>query len=256
MPRLPASTRSAASGDLRRRAALTGTRATTVLVVEDDVDVRAVVVMILDNAGYDVVAVADGLSAIERLERDGPSLVLLDVMMPGISGIETLSRIRTSSTVPVILLTALGDERNKVRGLELGADDYVVKPFSPAELLARVHALLRRSRLAVTPPAVIEHGGLLKVDVGRREVWLRGRPVETTAKEFDLLAFLAASPGRVHTRPELLREVWHSSVEWQQEATVTEHVRRLRIKLEDDPERPTWLQAVRGVGYRFVVPES
>ena len=235
---------------------MTTTEATTVLVVEDDVDVRAVVVMTLDNAGFDVVAVADGLSAIERLEHDAPSLVLLDVMMPGISGIETLSRIRASSTVPVIMLTSLGDDRNKVRGLELGADDYVVKPFSPAELLARVQALLRRSSLASTPPAVIEHGELLKVDVGRREVWLRGKPLETTAKEFDLLAFLAASPGRVYTRPELLREVWHSSAEWQQEATVTEHVRRLRIKLEDDPERPAWLQTVRGVGYRFVVPDS
>jgi len=228
----------------------------TVLVIEDDPDVREVIVMALEAAGHRVLASADGLDGLDRLARDQPSLVVLDVMMPGISGLETLERIRVSSTVPTILLTSLGDERNKVRGLELGADDYVVKPFSPAELLARIHALLRRSAIVGRPPGpVIVHGDL-RIDVGTREVTVRGSAVDTTAKEFDLLAFLAAAPGRVFTRHQLLREVWQSSSEWQQEATVTEHVRRLRAKVEADPERPHWLQTVRGVGYRFAPADA
>jgi DNA-binding response OmpR family regulator len=221
-----------------------------VLVVEDDPDVREVVVMTFEAAGYRVVAAPDGLTALDRLADEEPALVVLDVMMPGITGLETLERIRARSTVPAILLTSLGDERNKVRGLELGADDYVVKPFSPAELLARVHALLRRSELVAQQSTLLVRGDL-RIDVGSREVRVGDAVVETTAKEFDLLAFLAAAPGRVFTRHQLLREVWRSSSEWQQEATVTEHVRRLRSKIEADPERPRWLQTVRGVGYRF-----
>jgi len=221
-----------------------------VLVVEDDPDVREVVVMTFAAAGYHVVAAPDGLTALDRLEDEQPALVVLDVMMPGISGLETLERIRSTSTVPAILLTSLGDERNKVRGLEIGADDYVVKPFSPAELLARAHALLRRSELVGQQAKVLVHDDL-RIDVAAREVRVGDALVETTAKEFDLLAFLAAAPGRVFTRHQLLREVWQSSSEWQQEATVTEHVRRLRSKIEADPDRPRWLQTVRGVGYRF-----
>lgn len=222
----------------------------TVLVVEDDPDVRGVVVMTLETAGFRVVAAADGLAGLERMQTEQPSVVVLDVMMPGMNGLETLARIRETSTVPAILLTSLGEERNKIRGLELGADDYVVKPFSPAELLARIHALLRRSEIVGQATRVIVHG-VLRVDVGAREVSVRGNRIETTPKEFDLLAFLAASPGRVHTRHQLLREVWQSSSEWQQEATVTEHVRRLRIKIEANADQPVWLQTVRGVGYRF-----
>ena len=222
----------------------------TVLVVEDDPDVREVVVMTLETAGYRVVAAPDGFVGLERMQTVQPSVVVLDVMMPGMNGLETLARIRETSTVPAIMLTSLGDERNKVRGLELGADDYVVKPFSPAELLARIHALLRRSEIVGQASQVIVHGDL-RIDVGAREVAVQGERIETTAKEFDLLAFLAAAPGRVFTRHQLLREVWQSSSEWQQEATVTEHVRRLRIKIEDNQEQPVWLQTVRGVGYRF-----
>ena len=222
----------------------------TVLVVEDDPDVREVVVMTLEADGYRVVAAGDGFAGLERLQAEDLAVVVLDVMMPGMNGLETLARIRETSTVPAILLTSLGDERNKVRGLELGADDYVVKPFSPAELLARIHALLRRSEISGQGARVITHGAL-RIDVGAREVSVRGERVETTAKEFDLLAVLAAAPGRVFTRHQLLREVGQSSAEWQQEATVTEHVRRLRIKIEANPEQPAWLQTVRGVGYRF-----
>lgn len=223
----------------------------TVLVVEDDPDVREVVMMTLQAAGYQTIGAVDGVEGVERALRDRPDLVVLDVMMPRQTGLEALAEIRHSSSVPAILLTSLGDERSKVKGLEIGADDYVVKPFSPAELLARIGALLRRSSMVAPAPArAIVHDDLC-IDTGAREVMVAGARVETTAKEFDLLAFLASSPGRVFTRHQLLRAVWQSSSEWQQEATVTEHVRRLRLKIEANPDQPRWLETVRGVGYRF-----
>ena len=208
----------------------------------------------LEVEGYEVLQAANGMEAFEHLASAtaAPDLVVLDLMMPAISGLEVLQNIRQNSTVPVIILSAMGSEENRVRGLQLGADDYMTKPFSPRELVARIQALLRRTSGATSAAAqqTIAYDGLT-IDLASREVWVRGDLVETTAKEFDLLAFLAANPGRVYTRHQLLREVWHSSSEWQQEGTVTEHIRRLRVKVEEDAERPRWLQTVRGVGYRF-----
>ena len=221
-----------------------------VLVVEDEEDIAALVVSALESDGFEVVSASNGMEAMERVEKDHPDLVVLDVMMPVISGLEVLQNIRQKGNTPVILLTALESEDNRVRGLQLGADDYIVKPFSVRELSARVTALLRRSGMSASTVPTIEYPGL-RIDLTGREVWVKGEMVETTAKEFDLLAFLAAAPGRVFTRHQLLREVWQSSSEWQQEGTVTEHVRRLRLKIEDDAEKPRWLQTVRGVGYRF-----
>ena len=222
-----------------------------ILVVEDEAEIRELVRFTLEVDGFTVFRAANAMEAFDLLERERPDLVLLDLMMPAISGLEVLQTIRSrNATLPVIILSALGSEDNRVRGLQLGADDYMCKPFSPRELVARVQALLRRTQGPSAAMATIAYDGL-RIDVSAREVWVRGQLIETTAKEFDLLAFLAANPGRVYTRHQLLREVWKSSSEWQQEGTVTEHIRRLRVKVEEDAERPRWLQTVRGVGYRF-----
>ena len=177
--------------------------------------------------------------------------------MPGVNGHDFLAEIRgRDDELPVIMLTAVLNEASKLQAFGLGADDYVTKPFHPAELTARVEAVLRRALRAraaagdLAAPRVVEAGGL-RIDLDGHRVWRDERIVELTAREFELLAYLASHPGRAFSRGELLSVVWHSSSEWQQEATVTEHVRRLRLKLEDDPDRPRWLQTVRGVGYRF-----
>jgi DNA-binding response OmpR family regulator len=222
----------------------------TILVVDDDGNIRHLVTTALENEGFHVVEASNGMEALERFDKDKPDLVLLDVMMPVISGLEVLQHIRHKDATPVMLLTGLGSEDNRVTGLQLGADDYMVKPFSVRELAARAIALLRRSGMTAATCPTIEYPGL-SVDLTGREVWVDGALVELTAKEFDLLAFLAAAPGRVVTRRQLLRDVWGSSTEWQQEGTVTEHVRRLRQRIEMDPENPRWIQTVRGVGYRF-----
>jgi two-component system, OmpR family, phosphate regulon response regulator PhoB len=225
--------------------------AAKVLVVEDEGEIRDLVSYTLESEGFAVLPAANGMEAFERLANETPDIVVLDLMMPAISGLEVLQTIRQkSAALPIIILSALGNEENRVRGLQLGADDYMTKPFSPRELVARIQAVLRRTNGATAAQTTINYTGLT-IDLAAREVWVRGGLIETTAKEFDLLAFLAASPGRVFTRHQLLREVWQSSSEWQQEGTVTEHIRRLRVKVEEDPERPKWLQTVRGVGYRF-----
>lgn len=232
----------------------TSRTAARVLIVEDEAELREMVTFTLEVEGYEVLQAANGMEAFEHLASTtaAPDLVVLDLMMPAISGLEVLQNIRQNSNVPVIILSAMGSEENRVRGLQLGADDYMTKPFSPRELVARIQALLRRTSGATSAAAqqTIAYDGLT-IDLASREVWVRGDLVDTTAKEFDLLAFLAGNPGRVYTRHQLLREVWHSSSEWQQEGTVTEHIRRLRVKVEEDAERPRWLQTVRGVGYRF-----
>jgi DNA-binding response OmpR family regulator len=191
----------------------------------------------------------DGATARRLLDDFKPDLVVLDVMLPSLSGFEVLSEIRRNGDLPVILLTARAEEADRVAGLELGADDYVVKPFSPRELVARVRSVLRRS----TPRPVsgpIEFDGV-EVDVGRRVAIVSGIPVELTAKEFDLLAFLVGHARQVFSRSDLLERVWGSSAEWQDPATVTVHIRRIRMKIEKDPQNPRWLQTVWGVGYRF-----
>ena len=224
---------------------------TCVLVVEDDPTVAEVVVRYLEREGYTVRAASDGLEALELAASRPPDLVVLDVMLPGIDGLEVCRRLRERAPIPVIMLTARGEEEDRVMGLELGADDYVAKPFSPRELMARVHAVLRRAREPLSgtePNGVIEADGLA-IDLGAREVRVRGELVSLTAKEFELLAFLAQRPRHVFRREDLLERVWGYT--YGDASTVTVHIRRLREKVEDDPSAPTRIATVWGVGYRF-----
>jgi DNA-binding response OmpR family regulator len=219
------------------------------VVVEDEAALRDMVCGILETAGFDALPASNGIEALHVLRELKPDLVLLDVMLPGQSGLEILEMVCRSGETPVILLTALDAEENKVRGLRLGADDYITKPFSSNELLARIDAVLRRStRLSLEDELSV---GDVRIDVLGREVWVAGDLVATTAKEFDLLTFLARRPGQVYTRRQIMQEVWGGlSVDWSLEGTVTEHVRRLRLKLGSGLDRPQ-IQTVRGVGYRF-----
>lgn len=226
-------------------------RGARILVVDDDEDVRGVAASALVAEGYEVIEVGSGMEAFAQLEGDPPDLVVLDVVMPGISGLEVLDHVRGEHpSLPVILLSGLGAEENIVRGLRLGAEDYMVKPVSPKVLIARVERTLMRRREIVGQARLLVYGSV-SIDTDAREVRRHGELVDLTAKEFDLLAFLASNPGRVFTRRQLLVEVWHSNSEWQQEATVTEHIRRLRRKIEADHNRPELIVTVRGVGYRF-----
>jgi DNA-binding response OmpR family regulator len=220
-----------------------------VLVVDDEPMVREVVTAYLERDGCKVTVADSGRAALEALRVSPPDLVVLDVMLPELDGLSVLTQLRRSSDVPVILLTARTEEPDRVLGLELGADDYVVKPFSPRELSARVRTVLRRSRTSPSN-ARLEFDDLT-IDGATREVTCRGEVLELTPKEFELLAFLAGSPRQVFSRAQLLEHVWDSSADYQDPSTVTVHVRRLRMKLERDPEHPRWLQTVWGVGYRF-----
>jgi DNA-binding response OmpR family regulator len=222
---------------------------TTVLIVDDEPIVREVVVSYLQREGFHTLEAADGDRAREVLEAETPNLVVLDVMLPGIDGLELCRWIRSRSQVPVILLTARGDETDRIVGLELGADDYVTKPFSPRELAARVRTVLRRSVQEPFSEDRLSFDGL-EIDSRRREVVKRGAPLVLTAKEFDLLWFLARHPRQVFSRDQLMGGVWgyEAAVDT---GTVTVHVRRLREKIEDDPAHPERLQTVWGVGYRF-----
>jgi DNA-binding response OmpR family regulator len=220
-----------------------------VLVVDDDHTVREVVVSYLRAHGHDVLDVADGEAALASM-RDLPAdLVVLDLMLPGIDGLEVCRRLRESGDVPVIMLTALGSETDRVVGLELGADDYVTKPFSPRELALRVDSVLRRT--ADSAPAVPERlvDGDLVVDSVRHQVTRDGEPLALTSREFDLLRHLVAHPGVAFSREDLLQQVWGWSIG--DHSTVTVHVRRLREKVERDPTLPARLLTVWGVGYRW-----
>jgi len=220
-----------------------------ILVVDDEPMVREVLVGYLKRDGYSVDEAANGQQALDLAAANKPDLILLDVMLPEVDGFAVLTRIRQTSTVPVILLTARSDEPDRIVGLELGADDYVVKPFSPREVMARVRSVMRRTH-AFPMPERLEFEGLT-VDGASREVERNGELIELTPKEFDLLAYLAASPRIAMSRAELLERVWDSSAEYQDPSTVTVHVARVRQKIEDDPESPRWITTVRGVGYRF-----
>ena len=226
--------------------------ASRVLVVEDDPTISEVVVRYLEREGLDVEAVGDGRDALDAAAAHWPDLVVLDLMLPGIDGLEVCRRLRARGPVPVIMLTARGDEEDRVLGLELGADDYVVKPFSPRELTARVRAVLRRAGATGVPDglgvAVIETGALC-IDIPARQVTMADVLVPLTAREFDLLVHLARSPRRAFTREELLERVWGYS--FGDTATVTVHVRRLREKVEANPSEPHHLVTVWGVGYRW-----
>ncbi len=226
------------------------TTSTRVLVVDDEPMVREVVTAYLEQDGYVVQSAATGTEALDVLRAGPPDLVVLDVMLPGVDGLEILRRLRAAADVPVILLTARTEETDRVVGLELGADDYVVKPFSPRELTARVRSVLRRARPVEEKPQRLEYDGLV-IDGNTREVIVRDEAVDVTPKEFDLLAFLAGSPRQVFSRGQLLTHVWDSSIDYQDPSTVTVHIRRLRQKIEDLPDEPRWLCTVWGVGYRF-----
>jgi DNA-binding response OmpR family regulator len=232
---------------------MTSTKA-RVLVIDDDPHIRTLVTRLLTHEGYEAVNAGSAEEGQAILASDPPDLVLLDVMMPRTDGIDLLTEIRTKSTIPVIMLTGLGEEADRILGLRSGADDYVVKPFSSGELTARIESVLRRSQPAASVD-VLRFGdpndGGLEINCTTRDVNVRGEPIALTAKEFDLLMFLARSPRQVFDRDQLLKQVWASSTDWQDPATVTEHVRRIRRKIEVDPERPRWLSTVRGVGYRF-----
>jgi DNA-binding response OmpR family regulator len=218
-----------------------------VLVVDDEPMVREVLARYLEQEGFAVDVAEDGEQALASYEAATPDLVLLDLMLPRIDGLEVFRRMRERRPIAVIMLTARGEETDRVVGLELGADDYVTKPFSPREVVARVRAVLRRSN--PPPPDVLTFGDL-ELDRPRRGVRRRGEPVRLTRREFDLLFLLASNAGRTVSRAELLEEVWDFA--WDGDtATVTVHVRRLREKLEDDPSNPKHLLTAWGVGYRF-----
>jgi DNA-binding response OmpR family regulator len=222
----------------------------TVLVVDDEPIVREVVVRYLRREGYRTLEAGDGPSARALVESGAPNLVVLDVMLPGMDGLTLCRWIRSRSDLPVIMLTARGEEADRIVGLELGADDYVTKPFSPRELAARVRTILRRAEPALTRDEQLSFEGL-ELDAGTREVRRDGEPLRLTAREFDLLWFLASHPRRVFSRDQLMSRVWGYESELDT-GTVTVHVRRLREKIEAEPSRPRYLETVWGVGYRFV----
>ena len=225
---------------------------TSVMLVEDDANVAEVLTRYLRREGFDVTCLADGMVALEQALASPPDLAVLDIMLPGLSGLELCRRLRAALDVPIIMLTALGEEADRVVGLELGADDYVTKPFSPREVTARVKAILRRTRAGAaaqpegTAPLV---AGDVTIDLRTREASARGLSLSLTALEFDLLAFLVRHPREVFTREQLLDNVWGFQVA--DSSTVTVHVRRLRQKVEADAAQPLHLKTVWGVGYRF-----
>jgi two-component system phosphate regulon response regulator PhoB len=226
------------------------TQKTVVLTVDDDPSIRVLLDRALGLEGFQVEAAGSIREALDLVQRQPPDLVLLDVMLAGEDGLDLLSEIRRSHGVPVILLSGRADEGDRVLGLRMGADDYVVKPFSVLELAARITNVLRRAA-APTARSTRRSFGDLEIDEDSREIRRSGGVIETTAKEFDLLAYMTRSPRQVFSRQQLLEGVWDSSAEWQASATVTEHVRRLRLKIETDPEHPRWIVTIRGVGYRF-----
>ncbi|MER6990035.1 response regulator transcription factor [Saccharopolyspora hirsuta] len=226
-----------------------------VLVVEDDPTVAQVVTGYLQRSGFTPVHASDGAMGLELARQIAPDLVVLDVMLPGLNGIQVLRELRGSSQVPIIMLTSLGEEEHRLRGLEFGADDYLTKPFSPRELVLRVQSVLRRTHAApAARPDGVLRAGDLQVDRSARVVTKAGRERSLPVKEFELLVFLIQNAGRVVRRDELMREVW--SHDFGDASTVTVHVRRLREKIEDNPSRPVLLKTVWGVGYRFDLPGS
>ncbi len=224
-----------------------------ILVVDDDATVADVVARYLAHDGYEVETVADGRVALERALAAPPDLVVLDLMLPGMDGLDVCRRLRALAPVPIVILTARGQEADRIVGLELGADDYVSKPFSPKELVARVRAVLRRARgpLAAAPttgPLTLADGDL-EVDVAARQARLAGAVVALTARELELLVFLMRHPGQAFRREELLEQVW--GYRYGDTSTVTVHVRRLREKVEPDPSSPARIGTVWGIGYRW-----
>jgi two-component system, OmpR family, response regulator ResD len=225
-----------------------------IMVVEDEPTIVEVVVRYLEREGFRTITAGDGERALEAIAQERPDLLILDVMLPGLDGLEVLRRVRAGGAMPVVLLTARGEEIDRVVGLELGADDYVTKPFSPRELVARVKAVLRRTQAtppaeaSATPPPLVV--GDLRLDAAARVVTLAGVPIVLTGREFDLLGFLMRHVNQVFTREQLLDQVWGFTFAGDL-STVTVHIRRLREKIEQDPANPTLLQTVWGIGYKL-----
>ncbi len=229
-----------------------------ILVVEDDSEMRGILQRMLEGEGYVVQAASNAAMTLAAASSFQPDLILLDVELGADDGRDILQELREDGDTPVIFVTGRGLEMDRIAGLRMGADDYVVKPISRGELSARIETVLRRSRATARrrSPGESLQFGLLRIDTLTREVENDGEPVDLTTKEFDLLAFLASSPRQVFSRQQLLHHVWSSSSEWQDDATVTEHIRRVRRKIEIDPEHPRLITTVRGVGYRFELSPS
>lgn len=222
-----------------------------ILVVEDETSVAEAVAYALEQEGFTVQVAADGPTALDAFEQDRPDLVILDLMLPGISGWQLIAAFRRQGNVPVIMLTARVEEADRVSGLEMGADDYVTKPFSMRELMARVRALLRRAGEGAAADAIgpLQRAGV-RLDAARHEASVNGQPLALSPKEFDLLAYLMSHAGRPRARDDILAAVWGQD-EYLDERTVDVHVRWLRTKIEDDPSEPKRILTVRGVGYKF-----
>jgi two-component system, OmpR family, response regulator len=227
-------------------------RATRILLVDDEQSILTLLSYPLRKDGHEVVRAVDGAEALERFAESEFDLVVLDVMMPRVDGLEACRRLRAISTVPIIMLTAKAEEIDKVLGLELGADDYITKPFSMREFRSRVRAALRRATLSAPAPTtgLTLEAGRLSLDWSKRSVRVRGQAVQTTYVEFELLGAMARDPGRVFTREALLERIWGDS-DYRDPRTIDVHIRHLREKLETDPKEPEYIFTVRGVGYRF-----
>jgi DNA-binding response OmpR family regulator len=224
--------------------------AARVLVVEDEEDIATLMRHNLETEGYKVEVCADGISAVQAVRRDPPDLVLLDIMLPGMDGKEVCTAIRRDHDLPIIIVSAKGTEIDKVIGLELGADDYIAKPFGVMELIARVRSAIRRASGASAIREQVLRGGDVALDRPRHQVTVEGRPVELRPREFGLLELLLANKGRVLDRNTILERVWGSD-EYIDHGTVDVHIRRLREKIEPDPDKPRYVLTVRGVGYKF-----
>lgn len=227
---------------------------TKILVVDDDSEITKLLENYLTGEGYDVVVAFSGASALSATSLSEPDLVLLDIVLGAEDGRDVLRELRLISDVPTIFLTGRGLESERIAGLKMGADDYIVKPFALGEVSARIESVLRRSGISLAQHEIERPNlkfGELQINESTHEVRLAGELLELTSKEFSLLAFLASSPRQVFSREQLLEHVWSSSSEWQNDATVTEHIRRLRSKIESDPDHPRWITTVRGFGYRF-----
>jgi two-component system, OmpR family, alkaline phosphatase synthesis response regulator PhoP len=222
----------------------------SVLIVEDDPNTASLVVTYLEREGFATLVEHNGEKGLRTALQQRPNLVILDLMLPGIDGLEICRRLRAESEVPILMLTAREEEIDRVLGFSLGADDYVVKPFSPRELVERVKAILRRSRSPVTPPAKVLSHGELQLDAEKHKVCCAGQPVSLTSSEYKLLHTLMAAPGRVFSRGELLRR-FYAHEEAVVDRVIDVHINKLRQKIEPDPARPIYIETVRGFGYRF-----
>jgi DNA-binding response OmpR family regulator len=225
-----------------------------ILLVEDEAKIARTVRLYLEQAGYQVATVDDGALAMPAFRHEQPDLIILDLMLPHVDGWDLCRQFRRESGVPIIMLTARNEETDRIIGLELGADDYITKPFSPREVVARVRAVLRRSQGLVQPPHLIRAGELV-IDLDRHEVTVAGQVVALTALEFDLLAAFARHPGRVFTRLKLLEQVEDTTTYAGYERTVDQHIKNLRAKLGDDARQPRYIATVHGVGYKFIAEE-